>query len=70
MEEGLSGGLGDVDIVARGGGGIGALPLGVGAGEDFEAAFGESVGDGAGSGGGAGGGLEGSHVVDGFGRAG
>ena len=56
----------DVDIVAGGGGGVGALPLGVGAGEDFQAAFGESIGDGASSGGGAGGGLEGSHVVDGL----
>ena len=66
VEEGLSGGLGDVDIVAGGGGGVGALPLGVGAGEDFQAAIGESIGDGASSGGSAGGGLEGSHVVDGL----
>lgn len=45
VEEGLGGGLGDSDGVAGLDGRVGALPFGVGAGEDFQAAFGEAVGD-------------------------
>ena len=66
VEEGLGGGLFDVDGVARGGHGIGAFPFRVCACEDFETAFGEAVGDCVGCGCGAGGGLEGAHVVDGL----
>ena len=70
VEEGLGGGLGDVDIVARGGGGVRAFPFRVGSGEDFQTAIREAVRDAIGPGCGAGGGLEGAHVVDGLGGAG
>ena len=70
VKEGLGSGLGDVDIVADSGWGVGAFPFGIGSGEDFETAFGEAVGDGIGCCCGAGGGLEGAHVVDGLGGAG
>jgi hypothetical protein len=68
VEEGLGGGLCDVDIIARGCRWFGTRPS---ASHDrVQAAFYESVGDGIGCYCGAGGGLEGAHVVDGLGGAG
>ena len=62
--------MGDAYGVAGGGGGVGAFPFRIGAGEDFETAFGEAVGNGISPSCCTGGGLEGAHVVDGLGGAG